>query len=463
MRASEKKIHQDTSGIALFMVIAAISILSIMVTEFTYISQINQKIAFDALDQVKAHYLAKSGLKLSLLRLKAFAKVKDTLAATTGGAGAPGIPRQILDKIWSFPFMYPIPTAIPGLSQTDKDAISKFQTESSLEGSFTAVIESESARYNLNSLLAGYVGSTTVTSTTGGRGGGATTSSTTTTVPANGPLGPNANNAQQFDPEQGRQALQDYLFNTFQRKSETDPDFSDFYRGFQLQDLVESIAAWSDRYFERRNRGFEEKVPYKRAPFYSITELHMVPGMDDTLYDLFAPTLTVTTTPGININTMQEPILRALIPGLTDEEVKDFFKFRDDEQADNQFKTAADFWKYAQQAFSRFRNDPAEVRRYEEELTKRNIRLVTEETQFRIVVQATVNQSTRLIEAQVAVTPPPTNPTGAPNVPNLPGMPPIAQPPGVGNPNNPMAPAIPGQVGPPRVDPGLRITFMRVL
>jgi hypothetical protein len=189
----------------------------------------------------------------------------------------------------------------------------------------------------------------------------------------------------------------------------------------------------------------------------------MVPGMDDTLYDLFAPTLTVTTTPGININTMQEPILRALIPGLTDEEVKDFFKFRDDEQADNQFKTAADFWKYAQQAFSRFRNDPAEVRRYEEELTKRNIRLVTEETQFRIVVQATVNQSTRLIEAQVAVTPPPTNPTGAPNVPNLPGMPPIAQPPGVGNPNNPMAPAIPGQVGPPRVDPGLRITFMRVL
>ena len=54
IRARDPKLPdgRDKSGIALFMVIAAMSILSILVTEFTYISQINQKIAFDALDQV---------------------------------------------------------------------------------------------------------------------------------------------------------------------------------------------------------------------------------------------------------------------------------------------------------------------------------------------------------------------------------------------------------------------------
>ena len=119
-------------GIALFMVLAAVSVLSIIVTEFTYITQMNQKLAFDSTDQLKAHYLAKSGLKLSLLRLKkaypAGRKTPDgrrTDGAAAGEERRP--PRAMLDKIWSFPFfMYPIPPSnIPGLSMTDKGLRSK--------------------------------------------------------------------------------------------------------------------------------------------------------------------------------------------------------------------------------------------------------------------------------------------------------------------------------------------------
>ncbi len=74
------------------MVIAAISVLSILVTEFTYVAQINQKLAFDGLDQLKAHYLAKSGLKLSLLRLRPTRTSKTyangMVKAAGGGAAA---------------------------------------------------------------------------------------------------------------------------------------------------------------------------------------------------------------------------------------------------------------------------------------------------------------------------------------------------------------------------------------
>ena len=93
-----KKIGQDSSGIALFMVIAAVSVLAILVSEFTYISQISQMIAYGALDQAKAHYMAKSALKLSLLRLKAYQFAKNKFSGPS--AAAMGIPNSLIEQIW---------------------------------------------------------------------------------------------------------------------------------------------------------------------------------------------------------------------------------------------------------------------------------------------------------------------------------------------------------------------------
>ncbi|MGK5084637.1 hypothetical protein WDW37_15180 [Bdellovibrionota bacterium FG-1] len=145
-------------GIALFMVMAAVSVLSILVTEFTYVAQVNQKMAFDGVDQLKAHYLAKTGLKISLLRLKAFQNITQYAngLAKAAGASTSLVPKAILDQIWSFPFFYPFPTNIPGMSTGDKERIEAFQKASGLDGRFSSVIESESSKYNLNMLLAGY-------------------------------------------------------------------------------------------------------------------------------------------------------------------------------------------------------------------------------------------------------------------------------------------------------------------
>ena len=55
-----------------------------------YIAQVNETLAFDGRDQLKAHYLAKSGFKLSLLRLKAYQQVKAYAETMAGGAGAAG-------------------------------------------------------------------------------------------------------------------------------------------------------------------------------------------------------------------------------------------------------------------------------------------------------------------------------------------------------------------------------------
>ncbi len=439
-----KKSSEDSSGIALFMVISAMSVLSILVTEFTYIAQINQRIAFDGLDSLKAHYLAKSALKLSLLRLKAYTQVKGVIGSLTGG-NTSVVPKQVLDAVWSYPFFYPIPTNVPGMDMDSKAMIEKFQKNSGLDGQFSAVIESESSKYNLNLILAPFA-PTGPTATSGVTGPSATT----------GPSGPTAQTAStaptgppQFNPDQARQSLSDYLTQILQNKFIEDSDFQDEYRDFRMDDFMDYLVGWADPTYQQRNSGGFTAMPPKHAPFYSITELHMIPGMDDKLYDLFTPGLTASTTPGINVNTVGETVLRAIVPLITPDEVKEFFQYRVSTQQDNSFKSADDFFNYLSSYVGAYKGNQEAISQLKTNLQNRNIRIVTDESDFKITVQAQVNQATRLIEAWVTLgsqsgTSGPSGPTPQPTP-----VPTQNAPPGSG-----LAAPVP--------DPGLRITYMRI-
>jgi type II secretory pathway component PulK len=402
LKSPEVAIGRDSSGIALFMVLASVGMLSLLVTEFTYIAQISQLIAYGGLDQTKAHYIAKSGFKLSLLRLKAYQQVKKTIGNMGGGASAM-VPKSLLNKIWSFPFIYPIPTNIPGLSLGDKEMIDKFQKESGLDGKLSAIIESESSKYNLNLLLPNLVPTPSPAPSSS-----ATPSQNTALNPTPGAPSPNPTpTAPQatpsFDPQQARNGLEEYLNNILVRKTEVDPDFASMYRDFRIPDLVDNIAAWIDRKYDRRTSNSLDKVPMKRAPFYSISELKMLPIMDDELYKLFAPTLTVSPSSGINVNTMQEGTLIALIPQMLRQEVTDFFKFRDSVDVDNSFKDVDAFYKYLLEKVVAFRGNQQAIDEIKKSLTAKQISLVVEDTDFKITVQAQVNSSIRTIEAWVTL------------------------------------------------------------
>jgi type II secretory pathway component PulK len=446
--------RQPESGVALFMVIASLSILSILVTEFAYIASMNQTVAFDGLDQLKAHYLAKSGLKLSLLRLKAYQQVKGAIGALGGGGsgagGAGAIPKQVLDKIWSFPFFYPIPSDLPGMSIAQKDALSKFEKSSNLQGKFSAIIDSESAKFNLNSIFARFSAPSPTPSASPGA------PPPPPPPPGQRPDQPNPTpSAQAFSPEQARDSLREYFAQIMNNKIENDQEFADEYRDWKLEDFLDNLFAWTDRTYERKTTVPNDVMTFKGAPFNSVNELRMIPGMDDKLFDLFSPALTASATPGININTMQAPTLRALVPGIKPEEVDEFFKFRDDDTVDNTFKSPDDFFAYLPKGVESFSRGSNSVEKLKGELNKRGIRLVIDESEFKITVKATVNQSTRTFEAWVTLIDSSKGKTGAGGNPGQ-GQ---NQPP---NPNQ--GQPTPTDLGTAsRPDPGLRITFMRVL
>ncbi len=441
--------EQPQGGVALFMVIASMSILSVLVTEFTYIASMNQTVAFDGLDQLKAHYLAKSGLKLSLLRLKAYQQVKGAMNALGGGGGnnggaggaGGGIPKSVLDKIWSFPFFYPIPLDLPGLSVAQKDAIGKFDKTSGFDGSFQAVIESESSKLNLNSMFAQFAAP-------------APSASPSTTPPppppGQAPQQPTPSpSAPTFDPEQARQNLREYFAQILNSKFESDPDFAEEYRDFKLDDFMDNLFAFTDRTYERKTTPPNDALPIKGAPLNSVSELRMIPGIDDKLFDLFSAALTVSTTPGININTMKEPTLKALIPGLKPEEIEEFFKFRDDETEDHTFKNADEFFSYLSTKTEAYSKGNQSVDKLKQDFAKRGIRLVLDESEFKVTVKAKVNQATRLIEAWVTLM---DNKKAGDNKNQNQNQPPVQ--------NQVQGTAL-GNTG--RPDPGLRITFMRFL
>src|SRR4051812_32952415 len=81
-------------GVALLIVIISITLLALMASEFAYNSRVDLQLATNQRDEIRAYYLARSGIGLSRLLLK-FQKQVDAIqipniAQLLGGAGGLG-------------------------------------------------------------------------------------------------------------------------------------------------------------------------------------------------------------------------------------------------------------------------------------------------------------------------------------------------------------------------------------
>ncbi len=410
-----KRIKENKSGVALFIVLAAMATLSIFVGEITYTAQINQKLAYDRLDQIKAHALAKSGLRLGLLRIKAYAELKKTVGDLAKSAGASAaavssaVPKAILEKIWSEPITIPFTGDISGLPTAARDPLLKFRKDSGMEGKLYISIQAQSSRFNLNSHLAAFAASnapasgspTPTPSPVPATGGTAVAAATATPTPA------------PFNPETARQLLTEQLRQSFQKKFEEDQKFRDQYSSFRIEDLADEIVGWSDLTYESL-RAQQSSIPFKKAPFYDISELHYLPSIDDDLYNLLAPQFNASANSEININLINDEVLKSLVPQMTTEERKKFFAYRDQGtdnpnanttsgSSDGSFKDTDEFYKYLKGKVNAFGGSDTKINDFKTALVQRGVNLVTDESNFIIHIEATVQQTKRTLEAMVSL------------------------------------------------------------
>ena len=421
------RFKKNQKGVALFIVLAAMATLSIFVAEITYVSQINQKLAYDRLDQIKATALAKSGLRIALLRIRAYAELRKTIGsiAKSAGAGAAAVnqavPKGVLEKIWGEPLVIPFTGDISSLPSAVKDAMLKFRKDSGMEGKLYMAIYPQSSKFNLNSTIAAWAPSPSPTAKPG-----APAQPAAPVVPGQPSPTPTPGAAASatpvgFDQTEARNLLVEQMKNIFQKKFDDDSQFRDQYRNFRIEDLADEILGWSDMTYESRRQQVST-IPFKQAPFYDLSELHYLPSMDDEVYTLLAPNYTATVVSELNVNKINDAVLRALVPQMTDEERKKFFEYRDGGGSnpeaksdsggteDHLFTSGDDFIKYIGEKVALFAGNTTKINDFKTSLAQRGIRLITEESNFIIHIEATVQQTKRTLEAYVSVLDSPNTP-----------------------------------------------------
>ncbi|HRK02051.1 MAG TPA: type II secretion system protein GspK, partial [Oligoflexia bacterium] len=285
---------QNESGIALFMVISTVALLGVLVTELTYSTQVSSRLAYNALDNAKAYYLAKAAYRFSLVRLSAYAAVKKflddpqnkTIKATVN---------PFVDRIWDIPFAFPPPLPKDAPASV-ADPVKEFVAESSLAGNYTAMIFGQSSKINFNNLFIKEVDAETESenSNTGNSGASNNAKSSNKTTNSNG---------EEKEEVNFRPMVETTISTLLNQKMSQDQEFAEVYRNVTGADVIDAIEG----YLKRESRGsalpgYRAPETPKEAPFYDISELHMVPGINDEIYNLLIDTFTASATPGINVN-----------------------------------------------------------------------------------------------------------------------------------------------------------------
>ncbi|HZH04201.1 MAG TPA: type II secretion system minor pseudopilin GspK, partial [Myxococcaceae bacterium] len=67
MRARPRK---NERGVAMLIAIISIAVLTVLATEFAYNSRVDLQMATNARDELRAYYMARSGVQLSRLLLR---------------------------------------------------------------------------------------------------------------------------------------------------------------------------------------------------------------------------------------------------------------------------------------------------------------------------------------------------------------------------------------------------------
>lgn len=289
---------------AILIALFSFVLLIFLALEVSYETQVEYVSASQSVNRLKAYYAAKAGVELSLLRIQMFQQANASLGNQLGEA------RGLLNLIWQFPFSWPAP-ATEDMNAVERDLMNRLTEESFMDANFLVTIQGEGGKLDINDLGSPY--------------------------------------------EELSSQVQAQVLQIFEREKERDTDFSDRYRNFNFQELVNNIADWVDEDSQSRNGGDESRfydqpsdsnlrLPPNR-PFMTIQELHMVAGMEDELFEVLLPHITIYGVKGININSATSTTLKALDNQIDDRIVSEIMSRRSDPMA-GPFRNEQDFIQF---------------------------------------------------------------------------------------------------------------------
>lgn len=388
LRRELKLILSSQRGVALMLIMTSILILMAIYSEFTFESKISRIKATNIMDRAQAKLLAESGLQLAVARLRLYKEAYNKLQSNQSAKDT--VPPQLLNQLWEVPFMFPIPVG-KNATAAFKDTVDKFTQETLLDGTMKVNISNISNKMNLNLIR----------------------TDMTKYNPAN------KDSIDQYSQlDMGMNAIQNnvsvdqtlyfLLKKLVDEKKEKDEAFEDKYSGLNYQELVTHLKYYTsdfgsmnaDPLVGEAESSFN-KIPLtpKFGPLSSASELYAVPGWDDQLIELIQNEFSIYPSSQIDLNKLTANMLKILIPTMMEDDIKQFFEFRDDPQNPKFFNSIADLKKYIA-TDKRLVSEQA----FDERIalfTKQGISFGSNPNLFKVISEGTYNRSSYTLVAMI--------------------------------------------------------------
>ena len=275
----------NEKGIAMLVALSAVLIMTFLAVEVGYNTQLELALGVTQFQRLKAYYLAKSGVQISLLRIKVY---KTALQRFGGNLGKD---KSLLDMIWQLPTAWP-PVIAADLGLNSKDDLQKSIKKSFIDGSFLATIDSEGSKIDLTDLASP-------------------------------------------SPALSAAATQQ-LTQLIKNRLDEDDDWARDNRSIRADEIVNNIADWMDEDTQSKNGGDENGI-YSRGdvkptnmPMKTLSELHLVKGVTDEIYNILIKRVTLSGIKAVNVNHASKEVIRSIDAQIDDKTADEIIKRRND-------------------------------------------------------------------------------------------------------------------------------------
>ncbi|MBK9293367.1 MAG: general secretion pathway protein GspK [Oligoflexia bacterium] len=278
---------RNQRGIAMLVALSAVLIMTFLAVEVGYNTSVELAVGVSQMDRLKAYYLARAGVKISLLRIKIYKTIIKRFGNLTGQQ------KSMVEMIWSFPLVWP-PNAASSMGLVDKQEFDKAVKNSLMDGSFMTTIEPEGNKIDVTDLIS--------------------------------------------PSKILKESSYNQLVAIIKNKIDEDDDWADLNRNLKPEEVVNNITDWMDEDTQSLNGGDEnsyyfnidQKLKPTNRPFKTLNELHMVAGVTDEVFNHLLPRITLYGIKGINVNTASKEVIRSIDKQIDDKVADEIIQRRTD-------------------------------------------------------------------------------------------------------------------------------------
>ena len=330
-------IIKNNSGVAILMILASVTILTAVLADFTFNTNVNKIKVYNIQDQAQSRLNAESGLKLGLARLRLYQEAFNIYKKNKDAQKI--IKLEDLNQIWQLPFVFPIPKS-DKMNLIQKSTVDEFMENMLLDGELRVEVQNASNKVNLNLLRISHLAKQEQQRSNQGQS------------PSNSTNDPNDQIDEEFKVDM---QLQKMLERVFEAKNEADEQGFLDRQGLKepeklvaaLKHFISDRESYDNPYITEFEAAYQQAgIEPKYAPFVSLSEVLLVDGWDQELLSTIENNITVHGSVFIDLNKINKGTLKLLLPNLEEEQIEEFFKYRDNPEDPNYFNDVKSFRTY---------------------------------------------------------------------------------------------------------------------